>query len=57
MELEQENENECEKKYIVRIMCQGKSMFLQFSDSELNTKSFPEKSKLLSLVSELHYFF
>lgn len=57
MELEQENEKECEKKYIVRVMCQGKLMFVQFSDNELNSKSFPEKGKFLSLVSKFKTLF
>lgn len=43
MELEKENEKGSEKKYIVRLMCQDELKFVQFSDSELNLKDFPEK--------------
>lgn len=34
------------EKYIVRVVCEGKSMYLELKDSELNTKSFPEKGEL-----------
>lgn len=39
------NEGDGEKKYIVRIMCQKKSLFVEFAENELNIIQFPEKSK------------
>lgn len=33
------------KKYIVRIMCQNKFLFVEFSEDELNILRFPEKGR------------
>lgn len=43
------------KKYIVRIMCQNKLLFVEFSEEELNILRFPEKGKQMVLfaVTEL----
>lgn len=35
-----------EKTYIVRIVCQNKSLFVTFKESELNITKFPEKGEL-----------
>lgn len=35
-----------EKTYIVRIVCQNKSLFITFKESELNITKFPEKGEL-----------
>lgn len=34
-----------EKKNILRIMCQDKSLFVEFAENELNITRFPEKGK------------
>lgn len=34
-----------EEKYIVRLMYKEKSLFVEFAESELNMKDFPEKGK------------
>lgn len=36
---------EQEQIYIVRIMCQEKSRFVEFVENELDIKKLPEKSK------------
>lgn len=38
--------NTNEQKYIVRVQCQDKSLYVEFAESELNAKSFAEKSEL-----------
>lgn len=41
----EKNDADDEKKYIVRVLCQSKSLFVEFAESELNIVQFPEKSK------------
>lgn len=38
-----ENEKELEKTYIVRVVCENKSMFVKFTENELNVRRFSEK--------------
>ena len=38
-------ETENEKNFIVRVVCQGKSMFVKFGGAELNPINFPEKGE------------
>lgn len=39
------SEEENVKKYVVRVVCQNKSLFIPFTEDELNIKKFPEKGE------------
>lgn len=39
------NDGDGVEKYIVRVMCQNKFLFVEFSEEELSILKFPEKGK------------
>lgn len=55
-QLAAKHDDESDKKYIVRIMCQNKSRFVEFAESELNIVQFPEKGKDLRIFYSCQHF-
>lgn len=53
MEQDFDNNNENGKVYVVRVICQNKSLFIPFKEEELDVVEFPKKGMIQQQLSIL----
>lgn len=52
--MESVDNNENLKTYVVRLICQKKSLFVEFAEGELEQTKFAEKGDTLNITSFAH---